>query len=448
MKRAKIINDGIKGIFLNLTVTVLSVQMALLPMRAYADDWATQSTVQNQISNDAELSIDDIITKSGIGVDDDIGTSIYNIPASQAAKLSTTQIGKGQVSVYGIYDITNAVGTISILNIRRNSDRSATLLQKAFTPYSFDSTTAGGDLPPQQAAKINSLYGGNPFNEFKDAANKTTFANIRPEAFITAMGLAMKNTGANYAMYAEMSTRADVQTKKSGGKLRKKVTTTLTAYIKPTWSLLVPVGSVGAGTSQANGAAFITNAPVFGYKTATGKSVNSGVQLVGMGDGTNLNTAETQIYTYSETKKSWTLLAVMVVAAVTGGVAAGLGALALGAVGSMGTTIGAGMITGTAGSFTTSWINGNTNLTAPVDHDMVFNVTGKANINSFEMPSGGFNKWKAMARDTVTSGPMNSNLSTVSSEFNAEKSNWNSRTPNGRNSERAKTEDPFPNVIN
>ncbi len=447
MNRVEIKKRKVRGSFLNLTVSVLSLQMAILPVQAHATDWVAQSTIQNQLSNDVELSIDDIVKKTGIGVDEDIGTSIYNIPASQATSLSTTQVGRGQVSVYGIYDISNAVGTISVLNIRRNSDRSATLLQKAFTPYSFDSVASGGDLLASQATLINTLYGGNPFNEFKDATNKLVFANIKPEAFVTAMGLAMKNTGANYAMYAEMSTRADVQTKKSGGKLRKKITTTLNAYIKPTWSLLVPVGTVGADVVPASGASFDTNAPIFGYRTATGKSVNSGVQLVGMGDGTNLNTSETLIFTHSETKKSWTLLSVMVVAAVTGGVAAGLGALALGAVGTMSSTIGTGMITGVAGSFTTSWINGNTNLTAPVDHNMIFNVTGKANINSFEMPSSAFNQWKVEARKKVIDGPMASSLPTVATEFASEKSNWNSRTPNGRNSQRANPEDPFPNIL-
>lgn len=441
---------GAGGIISKALISLISIQMVMMPINAYAkNDWVEQSTIQNKFDNDRSISIDDIISSTGISVNDDIGSSIYNIPADQVAKMSTTQIGKGQVSVYGIYDITNAIGTISILNIRRNSDGSATLLQKVFTPYSLDSASSGGGLTAQQFGKISQLYGGNPFNEFKDSSNKNSFVSIRPEAFVTAIGMAMKHVGANYGMYAEMSTRVDVQTRKSGGKLRKKVTTTLTALIKPTWSLLVPTGTVAAGVADpVSGASFSTNAPIYGFKTATGKSINSGVQLVGMGDGTNLDSSETLIFKHSETKKSWTLIAIMVVAAVTGGVAAGLAAVAAGAASlSMGSVVGAGMMTGAAGSFATSWINGNTNLTAPVEHDIFFNVKGKAEINSFEMPSGAFNQWKVKSREYVLDGPMANKSGPVFSEFNNEKNNWDKRVPNGRNIKRAQSEDPFPNVI-
>lgn len=436
--------------FSKILISLISVQMIMMPINSYAkNDWVEQSTIQNKFDNDKAISVDDIISSTGISVNDDIGSSIYNIPADQVAKMSTTQIGKGQVSVYGIYDITNAVGTISILNIRRNSDGSATLLQRVFTPYSFDSSSSGGDLTAQQFSKMSQLYGGNPFDEFKDSSNKMSFASIRPEAFVTAIGMAMKHVGANYGMYAEMSTRVDVQTRKSGGKLRKKVTTTLKAFIKPTWSLLVPTGTVAAGVADpVAGASFATNAPIFGFKTSAGKSINSGVQLVGMGNGTNLDSSETLIFEHSETKKSWTLIAIMVVAAVTGGVAAGLAAVAMGATMAMSTVVGAGMVAGAAGSFATSWINGNTNLTAPVDHDMLFNVKGKADLNSFEMPNGAFNQWKVKSREYVLDGPMSNKSGPVFSEFNNEKSNWDSRVPNGRNMERVQSEDPFPNVIN
>ncbi|MEW5790630.1 MAG: hypothetical protein AB1790_03915 [Pseudomonadota bacterium] len=197
---------------------------------------------------------------------------------------------------------------------------------------------------PEDGQIFAAKFGMNPFEQFRGGGNGA-FIHILPSAFWTAVGLAMRHFQANAGFIAVAETRTATTTSKSGGWLRKKVTTTLTAYTKPVWVMAVPSG-VGVGLPQA-------------YQLPNGQVVEAGVNFISQGVGHSLPSAEYVSFQHSETKSSWTGLAMIVFTAVLGAVTAGLAAYAapsmMSAIGmgsaSVGAAAGAGAATGALSNF-------------------------------------------------------------------------------------------------
>jgi hypothetical protein len=204
------------------------------------------------------------------------------------------------------------------------------MMQAPFTPahggafaatmkYATSSDRANGFSP-----------GKNPFDLFMQAGDDT-FYKVSVPAAQTIVGLAMQAAGASIGLVAKAKLDVKQYQTKSGGWLRKTITTHVEGRTKPEWFVVTP------GQFQPHG----TGAHYCAIDVADPSScpqqydVTSGVAWT-QWKGGSLPDFEDLTSNYTHSKKSWTLLAVIVLEFLiigTGGalmVLAGAGSATLG----------------------------------------------------------------------------------------------------------------------
>lgn len=182
--------------------------------------------------------------------------------------------------------------------------------------------------------------GINPYAAFAGADDDPLFHNCSWSCAVVAVGQAIMGQKAIFGWIATTDVRYDTRTSKSGSVFKKKVTTTVDAYVKPQWWFAGPVEMVPGGQyhSICVGPEAIAN-PNAGC-TGLHRVASSGV-LVDTWKGGNMPVgSEALIYQWQSTQSSWTVLFFAVITLL---VVSGAGMLMAGAMGtSMG---GAGIAT-------------------------------------------------------------------------------------------------------
>lgn len=186
------------------------------------------------------------------------------------------------------------------------------LYASAFTPQHGNYWKASRQYISPDNFESGTVPGLNPFQAFASGSSDL-FHKVPQEATQVIVGHAMRYAGAPMAI--KQVAVPDVKTRswKHGGKLRKKVTTVWTGYLKPSWWLAYPTTLLDRD-STVESRMYCVKSPVTGdcprYEIAT-----SGVAFEefkgGMLDGT-----VDQWELRRKTKKGWTLLGMILVFSV------------------------------------------------------------------------------------------------------------------------------------
>lgn len=293
--------------WLSMLAVFFNMLMFTIPARAVT--WETLSSERQSAENPGGatgLSLD------AAGLSNDLGSSMLQeegrmtgrtvtIPVNDSINGVNFAAAEGHSFIYAKFDGMNASG--AIFGVRVIRDARGQLLQQ-MTQFT-----------PADGPGFAKRFGIDPFQEFVGANGDPMFRHINREAFVTIAGMFLQHIGGTYGLLAEESTRAPITTKKSGGMLRKKITTTLTAYTKPTWFWILPsLADVRGGI------------PINGYKLPNGEAVYSSAIMIPAGHGTDMPTTEYVAYQTSETKKAWTGLAMVAFAAMATAMTAGAAA--------------------------------------------------------------------------------------------------------------------------
>lgn len=291
-----------------MSITKLSIASAMIPLIAVETvvcNYAVAATTNYSSLDKKDLilggtdnfDINTVLNSDRVTVDEQSGIITTLLTAEEASNSSLTNISQGQPIVLGVYDAANNIGTIQILKVERYSDGSARLMSKIFSPYDFDQ--GENALSKSAFNEIKEKFGQNPFDDFKTSNSeyKQAFVSASSNAIQTAMGIVMQNTRSTTGVYLYLSPSISSETHKHGGKLKKKVTTTVRASVKPIWSVLTPT-SVGIGGVEPN------------YLLRNGKKINGGVNIYEVGTSkTNFPIDTYEFWSASKTKKGWTGLA-------------------------------------------------------------------------------------------------------------------------------------------
>lgn len=209
---------------------------------------------------------------------------------------------------------------ISALKVIKKPEGTTEVYVSDFTPHHGEYFKAARlFLTPSERADVYRV-GYNPFQSFRGANTDPTFYNVSSGAAQVAMGWALAYHRGIFGLFIESTTRLEQAQTKSGGLLKKKITTTTRGYAKPKFYIAVPLEMSTARNT-------ITPAN-FGVICATGASscdhqdhvAMSGIALEQYTGG-NMPEIEEQVYLDVETKSSWTgLFFALVTALVTWGI--------------------------------------------------------------------------------------------------------------------------------
>ena len=280
------------------------------------------------------------------------------VPSSQISS-RINSLPKTSAYVFAAYTPENAELVIEIQKVEKSPNGQLIVSRADYTPHHGEFNRWKRDyLSPMEDADASKL-GYNPFAKFRGANSDNTFHNISWEAAGVAVGLAMRASDAHIGYIASTKTRFEQSVKKSGGLLRKTVTTTIIGHAKPQWFIATPMEVQPEGGVASICAVDIGATTAYGSTTSCDSKyhvVTSGVSVMSWAGG-NVPEIEEQLYKYVQKKSSFTVLAfTLLTFALTWGMASVLsqsfGMLA-GAGGGLSplssAAIGAGLYAGVAG---------------------------------------------------------------------------------------------------
>ncbi|WP_320534415.1 hypothetical protein [Robbsia andropogonis] len=265
-------------------------------------------------------------------LNDDQNAGILGLDSFQAGNFVQYNSNRPPI-IFARYFAEQAQLRVTVIRVRRMGN--TVHVQKAdWTPW--DGLLYARDRYFLSSAEKSNVFlaGHDPFANFSNG-DKTdpVFYNISFQAAQVAVGQAMQHYQASIAFMAVPSIRLDQQTSTSGGFLRKTITTTTKGYAKPIWYVGLPP------TAQPYGSIAQICAITYGNGSScddTGHVVSSGVAFSNWQGGT-MPATEDLLFTDTETKHSWSviafaLLTIALVAVGGAALAAGLAAAAGGAV--------------------------------------------------------------------------------------------------------------------
>ena len=280
------------------------------------------------------------------------------VPSSQISS-RINALPKTSAYVFAAYTPENAELVIEIQKVEKSPNGQLIVSRADYTPHHGEFNRWKRDyLSPGEDSDPTKL-GYNPFAKFRGANNDNTFHNISWEAAGVAIGMAMRASDAHIGYIASTKTRFTQKVKKSGGLLRKTVTTTIEGFAKPQWFIATPMevqpeGGVASICAVDSGAT-----TTYGSTTSCDSRyhvVTSGVSVMSWAGG-NVPEIEEQLYKYVQKKSSFTVLAfTLLTFALTWGIASflattvGIGAGAGAVITPLSSaSIGAGLYAGVAG---------------------------------------------------------------------------------------------------
>lgn len=273
-------------------------------------------------------------------LNDDQNAGILGLDSFQAGNFVQYNSNRPPI-IFARYFAEQAQLRVTVIRVRRMGN--TVHVQKAdWTPW--DGLLYARDRYFLSSAEKSNVFlaGHDPFANFSNG-DKTdpVFYNISFQAAQVAVGQAMQHYQASIAFMAVPSIRLDQQTSTSGGFLRKTITTTTKGYAKPIWYVGLPP------TAQPYGSIAQICAITYGDGSTcddSGHVVSSGIAFSNWQGGT-MPATEDLLFTDSETKHSWSVIAfaLLTIALVAvGGAALGAALAAAGTAGIAGaaTTVG------------------------------------------------------------------------------------------------------------
>jgi hypothetical protein len=278
------------------------------------------------------------------------------VPSNQISS-RINSMPKTAAYVFANYSPENAELIIEVQKVEKSPNGQLVVSRADYTPHHGEFNRWKRDyLTPLEDADASKL-GYNPFQKFRGANNDPVFHNISWEAAGVAIGMAMRYSDAHIAYIASDKSRMTSRVVKSGGLLKKKITTYVDGFVKPQWFVATPmevqpeggmssicVKSIGASTSFGN-----TSGCDSKYHLAS-----SGVSIASWTGG-NMPELEQNVYSYVNQKSSFTVLAFTILTfALTWGVASfatmGIGMAGQASISALqAASIGAGVYAGVAG---------------------------------------------------------------------------------------------------
>jgi hypothetical protein len=228
--------------------------------------------------------------------------------------------------VFAAYSPESADLVIEMQKIEKTPMGQIVVYRGDFTPHHGEFWKWKRDFLTPTEASDATRVGYNPFQNFRGANTDPVFHNCDWKCANVAIGFAMRYSQAHVAWVAADKTRFEQHTKKSGGLLKKKVTTYIDGYAKPQWFVataveLQPEGGMHSICVVNTGAA--TNGTTSSCDSAS-HMATSGISMVEWTGGNMPNTEE-KIYSYVHSKSSFTVIAFTILTfAVTWGLASAL----------------------------------------------------------------------------------------------------------------------------
>lgn len=236
--------------------------------------------------------------------------------------------------VFAAYSPESAELVIEMQKIEKTPLGQIVVYRGDFTPHHGEFWRWKRDfLTPVEASDITRV-GYNPFQNFRGAITDPVFHNCDWKCANVAIGFAMRYSQAHVAWVASDKTRFTQSTKKSGGFIKKKVTTYIDAYAKPQWFVATAVELQPEGGMHS---ICVVNTGVATNGTTstcdrTEHMATSGISMVEWTGG-NMPDTEEKVYSYVHSKSSFTVIAFTILTfAVTWGLASALsGVVGMGA---------------------------------------------------------------------------------------------------------------------
>lgn len=225
--------------------------------------------------------------------------------------------------VFAAYAPESAELVIEIQKIEKTPTGQIVVYRGDFTPHHGEFWRWKRDfLTPTEASDVTRT-GYNPFQNFRGANTDPVFHNCDWKCANVAIGFAMRYSQAHVAWVAADKTRFTSRTKKSGGLLKKKVTTYIDGFAKPQWFVATPVEMQPDGGMHS--ICVVNNGTTTNGTTSSCDSVQhlatSGISMVEWTGGNMPNTEE-KVYAYVHKKSSFTVIAFTILTfAVTWGLA-------------------------------------------------------------------------------------------------------------------------------
>lgn len=244
------------------------------------------------------------------------------LPGAQASRL-VAGLPHAQAAVFAVYAPQDATLRVRVVRVERTPDARVRAAIADFTPDHGERWAAARHyLAPHEAADP-ARPGRNPFAAFRgSAAADPVFRDIGWTAAQVAVGHAMRLHHAAVGYVAWMDTRWSRTQSASGGWLRRRVTVTTEARVRPAWHLAFARDLHPWGLQAA-----YCVAPQAGTCPSTALVATSGLSLVPW-EGGNLPEAEEPVHAWSDSRSGWTVLSF---ALFTGGLFWAASALAAGA---------------------------------------------------------------------------------------------------------------------
>lgn len=236
--------------------------------------------------------------------------------------------------VMGRYSTWDASLSVDIFKLEKTGTK-ARMLHATFAPEHGDYWKAAGAYGSATDRKAGAL-GRNPFEAFKSGTGR--FVSISAGAAQVALGHAQRMVQAPVSVMAVVNSNIrPVTTKKSCSMgLQKCVTTKYWLDMDTQWYLGMPVTHANPSQSILPAGYCVTAPATAGSSCSASEFATAGVAFVEQVGGT-FNSERATDYIGKETKKSWSLLGILVISFVIG-----FGASALATAGaSLGATAGA-----------------------------------------------------------------------------------------------------------
>lgn len=212
--------------------------------------------------------------------------------------------------VFATYSPENAQLRIRVVKAERQADGRIRSYLGDFTPHHGERWAAQRHYLSASEAADPVRAGRNPFAVFRPAdQTDPVFYNIGWSAAQVAVGHAMRLYNAPAGFIAMTDTRWTQVVTRSGNVLRQRVDTTTQAWVRPRWFVALPVDQQPYGVQAA-----ICTLPGSTSCPTVEQLAQSGVS-VSQWDGGNMPSPEDLLYSWTDSRSGFTVLAFALVTA-------------------------------------------------------------------------------------------------------------------------------------
>jgi hypothetical protein len=212
--------------------------------------------------------------------------------------------------VFATYSPENAQLRIRVVKAERQADGRIRSYLGDFTPHHGERWAAQRHYLSASEAADPVRAGRNPFAVFRPAdQTDPVFYNIGWSAAQVAVGHAMRLYNAPAGFIAMTDTRWTQVVTRSGNLLRQRVDTTTQAWVRPRWFVALPVDQQPYGVQAA-----ICTLPGSTSCPTVEQLAQSGVSVT-QWDGGNMPSPEDLLYSWTDSRSGFTVLAFALVTA-------------------------------------------------------------------------------------------------------------------------------------